>query len=310
MVYNRVEIETRRKFSMEKRSVKTIGMTLLLLITFLATCLVFNACSSGKKDLVFESSTDLFGFAGATAGEFLATLELSQSNLVASNAPTMEQVNHIDKLNKYVDIFESVVGNKAITSKKETLTEGDYNYKITTTLTNLQGEKKTFLMKFREVKTDNTEVKNDDEDEIETRLDGVMVFDNVEYRIVGEKSVERDEIEVEFCAYIDEQNYVEISQSLENDEREFEYSIYQNGALIDSMSVEIENERKELEIELVFQDNNSEKRYEFERKGNSLIISYEDENGKRERITAIVSSNGENITYTFTDGNIITKTRN
>ena len=292
------------------RSIKTITISLIMAFCFAITCLVLSGCGE-KSNATFSTSTDAFGFAGATAGAFLNDLNsATTAQVYANDAPsqvaTIEQEQNVEILNKYIDIFDSVVGNNAITSQKEHLDDPDYNYKITTTVTDLNGDKQTFEMKFKEVKADNTLVTDDDRDEITSRLQGVMIYQGNEYTISGKKEVERDEIEIEFRAYIDRDNYVLVEQETESGEQEFTYSVYSNGIMVDSTSIEIEKERNELEVEMQYEKDGVNATYKFEREGNALRIFYRDESGQG-YIRARVADDGNTITYTFDDGTTITK---
>ena len=293
------------------KSIKTICMTLLMTICFAVTCLVLSACGgSDGKGQVFSTSADAFGFAGATAGAFLSKLNVASSSAVniadSAQVATADQSQKVDILNKYIDIFDSVVGNNAITSTKEHLDDVNYNYKITTTITDLDGSKQTFEMKFKEVKQDNTLVTDDDRDEITSSLSGVMTYNGVEYEISGKKQVERDEVEIEFIAYINQNTRVLVEQETESGEQEFQYSIFNNGFMTDELSVEVETERNEIEVEMQYSKNGVEISYKFEREGNALRIMYRDSTGSG-YIRATVSSDGNSISYTFDDGTVITK---
>ena len=291
------------------KSIKTITITLAMAICFAVTCLILTGCGS-NKNATFSSSADAFGFAGATAGAFLNDLssQSSDATVGASNSKmaTTDQQRNVEIINQYIDIFDSVVGNNAIVSTKEHLNDANYNYKITTTITNLDGTKQTFEMKFKEVKKDNSLVTDDDDDEIESTLTGVMVYGDNEYSIYGKKSVEDDEVEIEFIARIDENNYVIVQQETERGEQEFQYEIWKNGIMYDSTSIEIETERNELEVEMQYSKEEFESIYKFEREGNQLKIYYQDANG-RGYIRAKVSDNGNSIIYTLEDGTEIIK---
>ncbi len=292
---------------MKSSRVRNIGVTIILALCFVATCVIFTACGSPKKKAVFDSSADAFGFAGATAGALLAGMDTSttSSSVVNAVASTQDQKN-IEIINKYIDIFDNVVGNNTFVSTKEHIddVESEYNYKITTTITNLDGKQQTFEMYFTETKLDNTLVTDDDDDEIESKLSGKMIYEGAEYEIQGKKTIEEDEIEIEFFAYIDQENYIKIEQETENNEQEFEYTIHKNG-LKETMSLEIEEERNEIEIEMQY---NQDTFYKFKREGNELKITYRDAEGTGV-IRAKINETGDSVIYTLQDGTTITKTR-
>lgn len=280
-----------------------------MILGFLASCLVFSACGkNNNKNLAFNNSSEAFGFASATAGKLLETLQSKDDSLLSLNAPSQSQNQTAETLNKYVDIFESVVGNNALQTKKEHLDDFEYNFQITTQITDLNGQKQVFIMKIKEVKADNSPILETDSDEIETHLTGILYLNSQEYPITGKKSIENDEIEIEFLAKIDDENYIKIAQEFENNEQEFEYQIFKNGTLYDSFSIEVEKDKNDIEVEIECQTNLDIMKYRFEREGNRLKITYK-ENSAKQVVYAKISNDHSQVTYEFSGGIIITKNR-
>ena len=89
----------------------------------------------------------------------------------------------------------------------------------------------------------------DDELEIETDLEGIVVLGEVEYTLVGEKEVEKEDDEEEttykFEIRLDANNYVKIEYSEELEDKEveksFKYEAYNNGVKTE-IKVAYENE--------------------------------------------------------------------
>ena len=188
------------------------------------------------------------------------------------------------------------------------------------------GETVTYTMYYTETldKVDS----NDEEEEIESkyRLIGVMVIDNVDYYLEGERSeeTEKDESETElkiraYADIADKSSYIQMEQeySIEDGETETEYvySIYANGELLEQTAVEFEtkneNNKVETEYELEFRSGTSKGKYVVERevKDNKISIKVKyNIDGKTGvfHIREITDGNGnKRYEYTFSDNEII-----
>ena len=94
--------------------------------------------------------------------------------------------------------------------------------------------------------------------EEEYRIEGIMIIDGEEYRILGERSYESEpgesENETEFTVYLSQTRRMVVEQSVENEdgehEREFNYIIYEGRNVIERSTFEYESERGETEIEM------------------------------------------------------------
>ena len=225
------------------------------------------------------SAVKTFSAVRATAQTRSSGVVLSSS--VADNSE-QEIKEQTEKFNEYFTALDSFLGDDVVSTTTEANTNSQYDYetKMTVNGKDFNGEAETYTMYYTETldKIDS----DDEEEEIESkyRLVGVMVIDNVDYYLEGERSeeTEKDETETElkiraYADIADKSSYIQMEQeySVEDGETETEYvySIYANGELLEQTAVEFETENKnnkvETEYELEFRSGTSKGKYVVER---------------------------------------------
>lgn len=123
----------------------------------------------------------------------------------------------------------------------------------------------------------------DDEDEVSTKLEGIMIINDVQYEVIGRKEVEQKEDEVEvktsFISRIDQKNYVKVTQKLEEEDGEtqqkFSYEVVENGIRVSTSEVKVKQENENTKIELKIFENDQYSKYEFkqvEENGAKMIM--------------------------------------
>ena len=145
----------------------------------------------------------------------------------------------------------------------------------------------------------------------ETTLSGILVIGEHEYRIEGKREVVGNEMELEFIAFLDENDRVVFEQETETGESEYEYSIYSGGKLIDSFSLEVETGGNEVSVEIQTEDSNGNvMSYELSKKQyknkNRIRVEFREGNIEREfDVEILKNSAGERICkYYLTDTEI------
>lgn len=251
------------------------------------------------------------------------TEELPGGDGAATEDPAISQA---EKFNQYFNMLDTMLGEEIVhTQVSENKDEGyaAYTHKMTITGKDMEGNDVTHLMYYTERLV--SEEKEEDEEEREYRLTGVMVLDGVEYAMEGGREEEREEGETEdeiyIRAYLNEQDkgtYVQVEQetSVEEGEteKEYVYSIYENGKLIEETAVEFETEREggkeEAEYELEFRQGESRGKYKVERESYGenakMKVSYEIDGTYGEfHIRRTTDENGNAVyEYTFENGEI------
>lgn len=142
-----------------------------------------------------------------------------------------------------------------------------------------------------------TLVKNKDVDDEEIyNINGIIIIDNYNYKVIGETIIEDDETETEIKVYTGENDYFIIEQEKEIDEEEYVYKSYNNGKLIKEFAISYEIDKNEIEIELEIKTNNSLEKVEAKFKNGYILLEVEFDDYEGE---VKVIENENTITYNF-----------
>src|SRR5574344_349854 len=118
----------------------------------------------------------------------------------------------------------------------------------------------------------NEEIKyylNYTKDEKKVIFNGELSYKNKVYRIEGKNKVENDETEYEYTSYLDENNYVKVSENKEVDEYSYEYTPATNGNKDYSFSYS-----KEENVELSYEDATNEFEFSVNSSSSVWLIEY------------------------------------
>ena len=125
-----------------------------------------------------------------------------------------------------------------------------------------------------------------DHDEISISFNGIIIIDDLEYQVVGQReNEENEEFSIETTLSLNNQKIVTIKQETEINENEYDYIYYRNNLPYREVrqEIETENNRKEMQIEI--KENNFERTFNFEYLTNHQIrceYEYEDEETETE----------------------------
>ena len=218
---------------------------------------------------------------------------------------TQEQTATIDR---YLQIVDRMMTDSGIVVNESASDREGYAKKLEISSIDLYGNTQNFVIYFNE-RQGAVDWDDDDKDEVKTVLEGIMISGEREYTVIGERETERDEAELEFRAYLDRQNYVEIERKTENGEEEFGYKIVENGRVVEEFELGIEQKAGTVEVEIE----------SFDKNGNAIVIDFEQrerlaggsvieaecyENGRVVRFTIHVDKDGEREVrrYQYRDG--------
>lgn len=165
-------------------------------------------------------------------------------------------------VDRYLQIVDKMLNSSGIViDEGESELEG-YAKKVEISSTDLYGNTQSFVIHYNEQEISRE--LDDGKEEVEWRLEGIMIAGEREYAVIGERETEADEAELEFTAYLDRDNYVEIEKSSENGEEEFGYKIVVDGKVTEEFELSIEQEYGKTEVEI-----------ESVSGGNVFVIDYE-----------------------------------
>lgn len=279
---------------------KKIFLSILVLIGAVA----LMACGN-KADKMMEELTSINNvYAISAASGVEETINQVNEEVIVedetNNQPKEElsETNNLDSLLGLLndDLFKVVE-----------LTSDNDEY---TNLLEINLNKETYLFYFNETLLDREE--DDDEIEEEYLIKGIVLFNDLEFNVLGKKEVEieddEEEFEIELKISLDKDNYTIIKYERETEgnelEKEFKLKTYENGKLINEIKFDFELEDDELEIEAEIKTNNKLIKYEvkFNTNNDKGLVLYEIiENGQKTsgRLNVSVIIDGENVTYIY-----------
>ena len=345
-IYNRGNTAVIAKSRRNTARLITVAAIVLCLILILSFTLNINTNVDNpiNPTRITLSPEDVYGM-GAVSSVKLLGSNLSASainSLAAVNAATRTDTYGVklasltddsedavkaqtEKFNEYFTALDSFLGEDVISTSTEANTDSRYPYdtKMTINGKDFNGETVTYVMYY----TETLAHYDSDDDEIEYRLEGVMVIDGSDYYLEGERSEENEkdesETELKIRAYADKTDksaYIQMEQeySVEKGETETEYvySVYSDGKLLEQTAVEFEQESKngktETEYELEFRSGTSKGKYVVKREvvnnKTEIRVKYViDGNSGEFRIREITDDNGnKHYEYTFSDNEKMT----
>ena len=253
---------------------KTKKSKFIAIIAVIALCLplalLLTACAGTKKQ-VNTNSKEMYALSAMSSAIYLQH-EQEQTSAVKSMKAVKLAQTQADKPANITDedlagtescltMFGDVIKNNGFTQtveKNTNLSEelGKYNFVMTISIPNLSNTN-TYKLYYDEIATETQVEIEDEETEISTTLEGVLIANETHFKVEGKKTIETEgnetEYSIEFKTYFDENNYVVVEQSSENNELEYEYEIYKNGVKVQKIEIEFEkeNNKTELEFELV-----------------------------------------------------------
>lgn len=231
--------------------------------------------------------------------------------------PSEEDINTI---NQYIAMVEGLLSSNPIQSVDEVSDRSEYQYKVTVTSFDLAGKSTVFILYFNQKlvtensnETNKKETKDDDSNsEIDVdesyTIEGIMIVNDVEYMLKGEKEVEADGYEFSLIAIIDSKNFIKLVQEVEADEQKIFYSIHQDGKQVQRFMLNIENEENESEIKIMSSIGQEVSHVIMEKEienGETVIniILKQDKSVIRCQVTVTVDADGKNVyEYKYNNG--------
>ncbi len=253
-----------------------------------------------------------------------------ESDSAADSAETENGENDVlqqaKKFNEYFTALDSFLGEEIVSTTTEKNGDAEYDFDIKMTIKgkDISGNNTVYVMYYNE--TLEEEESEDGEIEREYVLEGVMVFENAEYFLTGERSFEQEEDEtenkLEMRAYADKNdlsNYIEMEQknSVETDEskNKFAYKVVIGNQTVEETEVtfktEQEDGKKKTKLEMEFVSGEAEGEYEIKKEienGKTVIKVEYDMKGRvgEFKIKEITDENGvKRYEYKFEDGSAV-----
>lgn len=182
-----------------------------------------------------------------------------------------------------IQLVNNTISGGVIKSEVTNSDREEYQYTYSITATNEIGETSNYVFYYNELanieeeeeEEDDEEVKDNSEEELEQEihLQGIVILNEIEYQMLGDKEIEEGEVEVCFKILLDENNYVIVEQEMEDEEQEFKYMVFENGKKVLDTNIEYEYDEESKEMEVVFKTKTPEEQAMYK------YTIFEDENG-------------------------------
>jgi hypothetical protein len=268
-------------------------MRKLLLGFIVLSVALLTACTGQfNTGLKFSTNEDVLSFQALIASTLLPSTQdealsgqynVMRATLVNTEAEEVdEEVEEptdaeiaITNIDPYVELIEKILGtNQGLNVTVLASTEVDYEFMMTFETSGLLGENQTYVIHYNMTLKDDVEDVEDtddveetddaEDDESEFVLDGIMVFNDQVYTLLGKREVEEGEDKIEFTAKLDDLNYIETEYKLESEETKFEIKVVNNGIVVSETEIKIEDEEDGTKVELEFLSGDNKGKYEFE----------------------------------------------
>lgn len=271
---------------------RAMSLTLILVLT-ISTILLLNTQEPSKQDdlpsgaEIFEKENEALSVSFLSNAMIIPSMNSSDQN----NQPIHMLLNSnqnitttsIEILKPFLNLVESIISqnNQPIITVLES-TNDLYDTFILIESFDLLGEKTMYKMYYNVVAYEVTS------DESTFRIEGIMIIHNVTYSMIGEKTVEDDEIKVVTRTAIDDVNYIETIYEMEAEESSYVIVKVQDGRITSRTTLDIEISSDEIEIEFHITTDTTiayyKLEYEIEDDQPVLEIEFEIENRVDQRI--------------------------
>lgn len=207
----------------------------LLVFSFMykptTTIINHNIKVTNKDKLVANYAVTAFDIIGG-----VNTNTPLMQNLKTSNAKYHDVFNdHSILMQEYLGLTESVVKITESNDKK-------YPYTMEIRNNDFYGIETNYILKYNEKR-------EEDDDEIEKKMVGIILYENVTYDFIVDQEQDSEEEEINILIKSKSGFKIEIEKEVELDEYIVEYKIYQNNKEIKKVIFKIEDEEMILEID-------------------------------------------------------------
>ncbi len=271
---------------------KKLFILLGLGVLSLSGCDLNNQTPNNAKKASFKDMYSLSALSG------INMLNMGNTSVLKKKSANLTDVEKAEILKK-LEVVDNLISGNMITSKEENSDLADYQKMYTISTSDLDGNTSNYKFYFNEsiIVDEDDDNDKDIDDEQEFHLSGIVINNDVTYKMEGKKEIEDDEFEVEFKIMIDELNYVKVEQEIEDNEEEYKYTSYTNGKKTLEYELEFEVNKNKVEVEFKEKSGTSKKKTKFESvekngkkevkisieenkiKENYLIVIYEDQDG-------------------------------
>lgn len=307
---------------MKKRNIKKASIIIASVLLVAMSITLLAACNKAKvtPPAGKPTATQLYGFTAASAGAILQSFNAGNSNAAAAaegqtepaEQPADPAQDQINAVKDYMSMVENFLGDNPLSVTEAASDNAEYTNMLVVKNSDLSGNKYEYILYYNE--SDVTVEEEEDGVEIESRIEGIMILNGVNYTVDGQKEIEGDEFEIAFTAKIDENNYVKIKQEIEADEQKFVYEVFENGKKVSKFEIEIEDETDETEVEMKVETADGTEIFKFKKEveNNKTVIKIVIQKGNERTELKVHIETKEDGTevYKFMQGNTVVGEQN
>lgn len=297
---NNIEVIDRKKqikykyLNKEKKSYKGFFKLGLSALTFLIILIVSIVSLSTPtipvKPIISSNVDESYAFELMAAANHLYTSDTSKLSLMKLSNKNIEDVSK-DIHSHFLTMRQLLVKSK-VDFKVTTSEIVGYEYQMEINPIVNEGLSLKYTLYF------NKTLKEHDDDEEVYDLDGVMIINNNEYRIIGTTEIEDDEVETEIKVILSNNSYFLIEQEKEEDEYEYVYMEYLDNKLISKYELSYEIDHNEIEVVIEIESIDIKGKIKAKQKNNQMTLKVDLDSYKGE---VKVTEDSNNIIYYFKD---------
>ena len=238
---------------------KKLFILLGLGVLSLSGCDLNNPTPNNANKASFKDMYSLSALSG------INMLNMRSAPSLKKKAANLTEEDKTEILKK-LEVVDNLISGNMITSKEENSDLADYQKMYTISTSDLDGNTSSYRFYFNELIIADEDDNDDDEvdNEQEFHLSGIVINNDVTYKMEGKKEIEAGEFEVEFKIMMDELNYVKVEQEIEDNEEEYKYTSYTDGKKTLEYELEFEVNKNKVEVEFKEKSGTSKKKTKFE----------------------------------------------
>lgn len=277
---------------------KKLFILLGLGVLSLSGCDLNNPTSNNANKASFKDMYSLSALSG------INMLNMRSAPSLKKKAANLTEEDKTEILKK-LEVVDNLISGNMITSEEENSDLADYQKMYTISTSDLDGNTSSYRFYFNELIIADEDDNDADEvdNEPEFHLSGIVINNDVTYKMEGKKEIEEGEFEVEFKIMIDELNYVVVEQEIEDNEEEYKYTSYTDGKKTLEYELEFEVNKNKVEVEFKEKSGTSKKKTKFEsveKDGKKEVkISIEENKIKEHYLILIYEDQDGNIVHEF-----------
>lgn len=265
-------------YNKSKKYLRPVFAAFSLIVLACGTLAAVNFIQLPSKNYIEEVSKakELLSYEVSALGNIMASESVSSiKRSKIEDYSVVEANNYADEIHSYLVTGEMLFNKdnfSAIHVENDNLLY-DFEHKLVVTYSEIGGFSSNYTMYYDETR----KIASDKPlDEVSTFLEGVMIIDDQEYIVKGEKDISGQNYDTTLMIYTDEDSYIEISQETSKDENQYKYEFVDNGKIIRQITLDLNNTLLSKKMDIIINEDFQEKHYIFEYKTDSIYCEYED----------------------------------